>query len=290
MESRESMTWIGADLANACVRAVRALYVLAIIGLSLVLAPVAGATVPSFTWTGEAAESSWSAAKNWEGETAPSSPGPVTLDFPQLTSPACASASTSGTCYLSDNDMSGLSVESLKIDDGDDYKIGGGEITLGGGGLIASPASETSGEDGDSIDLPIELGASQTWSITGHGGQGAENGVAIKNALIGPGKALAVNMSNDPLLTLEGDTEVGPITIDGTKAGAAGGVVLFSGELNGTDGSPVSLRDVGFEGSGTVGALKASAVELAGRAVRSFERVVRCLQQDHFRGFGCLQH
>ncbi len=261
-EPRESMTRIGA--AKTWVRAVRALCVFTIVGFfSLGLAPMAGATVPSFTWTGDAAEFDWSAAMNWEGETRPPNPGPVTLIFPQLTSPACTSASPIDTCYLSDNDMSGLSVESLTIDDGDDYKIKGGEITLGGGGLTASPAIGTSGEDGVSIDLPIELGASQTWSITGHGGQGAENGVAIKNALIGPGNALAVSMSNDPLFVLEGDTEVGPISIDGTQAGAASGVVLSLDELNATDGSLVSLSNVGFEGEGAVGALKASATDLA---------------------------
>lgn len=133
MVSRESMSWIGVDVAEVCVRAVRVLCVFVTAGLFLMFAPVAGATVTSLTWTGDAAESSWSAAKNWEGETAPSSPGPVALDFPRL--PSC-----SGACYKSTNDMSGLDVESIGIDDGDEYELTGDTITLGDGGLTASPA------------------------------------------------------------------------------------------------------------------------------------------------------
>lgn len=168
--SHESMTWIRADVAKTCLRAGRAVCVLAIACLSLVLAPMAGATATSLTWTGDAAESNWSAAKNWEGETAPSSAGPVALDFPRI--PSCT-----GACYKSTNDVSGLDVESIGIDDGDEYELEGDAITLGGGGLTASPAGGTSGPSGDFLGLPIELDASQTWTVTGRSGGGVgENG------------------------------------------------------------------------------------------------------------------
>jgi hypothetical protein len=80
--------------------------------------------------------------------------------------------------------MSGLAVESMRLDDGDEYKIEGDEITLGGGGITASPASGSSGPAGDVIGLPIRLGASQTWSIAGReGGSVGENGLLVDGGL-----------------------------------------------------------------------------------------------------------
>jgi hypothetical protein len=124
----------------------------------IALAPTAFASASTYTWTGEAAKGSgWSATGDWQGDVAPSAPGPVSLEFSHL-------SDCTGVCYESKNDISGLSVESLTIDDGDDYKLGGDEITLGAGGLVASPAAGASGSDGDVLDLPIKLGATQAWS------------------------------------------------------------------------------------------------------------------------------
>jgi hypothetical protein len=249
---------------------VYALYALVATCLILLLAPAAGATVTSFTWTGGATAGTpgWASGANWEGGSAPSSSEPVSLEFPKLTSSACSPSPPSDTCYVGENNTGDLTVESLRMDDGDEYTIKGDEVTLGDGGLTASPADGTSGLAGDVLELPIRLSAAQAWNITGReGGTVGENGVFVGDGLTGPGKALAIDMSDGPVLYLEGDSEVGPIAIDGTAAGVAGGLVRASGELNGTDEDPVNLSDVKFEGGGTVGALSVSATELvpAGR-------------------------
>jgi hypothetical protein len=215
MEFREP-TWRGAGVAKAGVQAARALCVLAMVGLSLVLAPVAGATVSSFTWTGDAAESSWTAAMNWEGETAPSGPGPIALDFLRI--PSCT-----GACYKSTNDVSGLDVESIGIDDGDEYELEGDGITLGGGGLAAAPALGTSGPAGDFVGLPIELGASQTWGVAGRSGGGVgENGMFVEGPVTGSNKNLAVDIEHGAALYLGNNTEVGSLTFAGADAGEVG--------------------------------------------------------------------
>src|ERR1700691_4526661 len=260
MASRESMGWMEADVVKACVGAGHAVCLLAIACLSLVFAPMAGATATSLTWTGEAAESNWSSAKNWEGETAPSSPGPVVLDFPRI--PSCT-----GACYKSTNDESGLDVESIGIDDGDEYELKGDEITLGGGGLTASPAGGTSGPAGDLIDLPIELDAPQTWTVAGRsGGEVGENGVFIGDHLTGVGEELTTNISNGSAVDLANNTEVGPVAFEGTDTGESGvlnGFVgLLGGDVDSEDESSVSLSHILFLGSGAVGSLDTSDAEL----------------------------
>jgi hypothetical protein len=245
--------------------------VLAVVGLSLVLAPVAFASSPSFTWTGGSAEAKWSAAKNWEGEVAPevapSDLEPVSLDFPRLAS--C----TGTTCYTSINDLSGLNVKSVSIDDGDDYELEGegegeGEgITLGSGGLMAAPAVGSSGLAGAFLDLPISLSAEQTWSIAGRNdGALGENGIALEDGLSGSASPLTLSISNEALAVLASNTEVGPVSIEGanaSKAGILNGFVELLGEdLNSTDEHPVSLRHIFFIGSGALGPLSTDEAEL----------------------------
>lgn len=105
------------------------------------LLPVANASAaPDFTWSGAEplGASNWSNGGNWGG-TAPS--GSVgTLAFPALTSPACTANPPTATCHQSNNDVSGLNVSALSIDDGVGYQISGKAITLGAGGITASPS------------------------------------------------------------------------------------------------------------------------------------------------------
>ena len=136
----------------------------AVLGLLCVLAHAASAS--TFTWSGEAAEglSGWSEGANWQGGIVPSTSGPVALDFPRLTGEGCVGSSVTDSCYLSRNNLGGLAVESLTIDDGDEYLLQGDEFQLGAGGLIASPAAGATGAAGDVFDLPVALDASQTYS------------------------------------------------------------------------------------------------------------------------------
>jgi hypothetical protein len=259
-----SIGWRGVmrfDRARACAGVARVLLVLAVGSSGLVLAPVAGATAASYTWTGDFSGPGWSAPKNWEGEMVPSSSEPAALEFPHLA--GCISS----TCYKSENNLSGLSVESIKLDNGDEYDLSGDEITLGGDGLIAAPASGSSGPAGDLVELPIHLSAPQTWSIAGRSGGGlGENGVAVMGKLTGSTSALTLEIGKEAAVYLENETEVGPIAIDGANAGNAGvlnGFVSFFGDLNASDGSLVSLSHIFFIGSGEVGALRTNDAELA---------------------------
>ena len=120
----------------------------------------------------------------------------------------------------------------MSIDDGEDYSIRGEPITLGSGGLAASPAAVTSEFTIAELELPIVLGAAQTWSVGGEGaGHRFENDLYVGGNVTGSGSALTVDMSGGPALFLENETEVGPVTINGantTQAGVFNGAVELS--------------------------------------------------------------
>jgi hypothetical protein len=240
---------------------------------SLVSAPVAPASTPSFTWSGEAAMglSSWSTATDWTAATPPLPSSLVaTLDFPPLTGAGCAGISPSDACYASTNDVGGLSVEQLAIADNDGYDLSGQGIALGSGGISASPATGASGSLA-SIELPITLDAPQTWTIAGpSGGAIGQSGVALQSPLTGAGDALTIDTSNSSGLLLASEAEVGAISVNGADtsdtgiaAQANGGVFLTSsGSLNSSDGSAVNLHDAGLEAAGTVGSLTSAGGDL----------------------------
>ena len=264
--------------ASARGRAVRVLGLLALGGLSLVSAPAANAST-NFTWTGAAgpAAPTWSENDNWASDTAPAPDTSIgTLSFPALPEslPCVFKTPNDGCGRGSENDVSGLSIEALSIDDCEDYSIVGekpvGEtpITLGSGGLAASPTATTSKLTLSELDLPIALGAAQTWSIEGAGGieHLLENDLYLGGELTGSGSALTVDMGDGPLLLLEDEAEVGPVSIAGTdpaEAGIFNGAVEFVGDLNSTDRNPVSLSHIFFSGVGAMGQLTTDAAELA---------------------------
>jgi hypothetical protein len=242
-------------LATACSRIVRATPVVAAAAFTLMLASPAPAA--NFTWSGAGApgEDKWSNLSNWGGSAPSGSVG--TLTFPPLGSPACAPTPPAATCYQATNDLAGLSVESISIDDGVGYFIRGNSITLGAGGLNASTAV-TNFSRGAALRLPISLSAPQTWSINGNQGLGQLN----VGTVTGPADALGVNLTNQTFLGITGDMEVGPVTVAGlagpflpgnVDVGIGGGG--NTGSLNSGDGNPVSFKGgaglVGF--GGTIG-------------------------------------
>jgi hypothetical protein len=257
----------------------RAAFALCLLTVSLSLGAAACAEAASFTWTGAAAasEEDWSAPANWEGAAPAAGSEVESLVFPRLTSAACAIEPSHHPCYLGVNDASGLTAESLQIDDGDSYLMRGDELTLGKRGLSASPASGSSGLAGDYLELPLHLSASQTWTVEGRsGGALAENGILLENALTGAASELTVDLRNASALILANETEVGPTTIAGAEAAVTpleNGLVILEGRLNSGDDQPLSLRDVALAGTGEVGPLEThdalidvgSGEEVAGR-------------------------
>jgi hypothetical protein len=251
------------------VRAVRALVVLAIAGAGLALAPVADAS-SSLTWSGQSTVTEdWSAPANWEGGSAPLAGEDIgTLSFPELTSTVCLDEPATHRCYVSYNDVSGLTAESVQIDDGDEYLIGGEELSIGSMGLSASPAVSSTGGAVDFIEAPLRLSASQKWSIVGRsGGELGENGLLLAGALNGSGSALTIELDDGPLFVMAGnDAEVGPVTIDGANTDdiVANGIVSFDGgDLDSSDEEPVDLNHVFFYGAGAVGHLNSNSADIA---------------------------
>jgi hypothetical protein len=196
------------------------------LSLAFAAGPFAGpaAADSTFTWSGQGANANFSTAGNWS-PTAPSS-GATALSFGPLAA-ACDPPASAPTCYRATNDISGLQVDLLSFDDSTPYDIEGNPITLGAGGLTAAPSG---GDFEGYLGTPITLGASQTWNVTG----------PLSLALVtGSAEALTVDM-HPPGTQLDldhGDTEVGPLSIDGR------GSIDFNGAtgLNATDGSAIDL-------------------------------------------------
>jgi hypothetical protein len=219
---------------------------------NLALTATADAHLTPLVWSGNALEPNWSFAHNWAGEAAPPSAEPVALEFPRL--PSCL-----GTCYYGANDLNGLHVESLAIDDGDEYLLEGHEITLGAGGLTAAPAAGSSGPAGDVLALPFALSASQTWSVAGReGGTFGENGAIVFEPIHGPSSALTFQVRNEAELVLANETEVGPATIAGANANQApifNGAAVLLGDVNTLDEHSTRLENIFLIGAGALGAL-----------------------------------
>ncbi len=237
------------------------------LGFCMAQTSAALASPASFTWSGQSETTEdWSTSANWLGGTEPTSGEEIgALTFPRLTNEVCADGLETEPCYISYNNVSGLSAESLQLDDSEDYLIGGDEIAVGSGGLTASP--EGSGSAGDVVEVPFRLSAPQTWRVSGSGnGELGENGLLLDGDLSGSGNALTVEIGGGPLFFLvENDTEVGPVTIEGTdtsKVAANGVVSILGAELDSADGEAVGLSHIFLAGSGALGALTTNDVDL----------------------------
>ncbi len=273
----EAPTCTTAIQSHAVLRSLSAL-VLVVCGVLALTA--SSAVAANFTWSGAEPrpigppDGIWSNGENWAGGVAPS--GTVgTLTFPVLTSPACTGSRPTDVCYESSNNLSGLNVNAVLIENhttevvpggfGGLYAISGNAFTLGSGGLTESDPSSLFYGGATSLDTPITLGASQAWLLNGneHGG-----GIEVRGGLTGEAAALQVDLSNVGRFIDAKDIEVGAITVKGgnpSKTGSAayenGAVSLggFSAEekgfLNATDGKPVHVIDASIYGYGTVGAL-----------------------------------
>ncbi len=260
---------IGRSTGIRCVRtasgaASRALCLLVTLGLCLVLAPVAAASPTPFTWVGLSSNlEGWSAAANWESDTAPTPSSEISsLTFPHLNSAECTVALPTDECYFSYNGVRGLKAESMTVDSGDEYIIFGEELTLGKGGLSISPASDTTGIGYAVIGMRLHLGATQTWRLANRSGAKVdEDEIALEGGGVmgSASTGLGIEIGNEAEPFLEEPIEVGPLTIAGAEPGKAGvfngALYLDRADLNAVDQQPVSLNHIFMLGSGTVGPL-----------------------------------
>jgi hypothetical protein len=232
---------------------------------------VTATAVSVFTWSGAAATGQdWSAAANWASGTAPAPSGNVdVLQFPTLN--GCSTADD--VCYTSKNDVTGVTVGQMSLPLGDGYSLSGDGITLGAGGLSTTQAS---GSTATTIGMPIALGASQSWSLTGEGYQGYAptlgNELVDTGGLAGSGSALTVNLASAADLNLTNDDELGDAAVVGQTTTATGtGSVTTNGlltlgsgaKLNASDGNSVTVTDAGLESDGgSVGALRTTGANV----------------------------
>ena len=240
-------------------------------------AVAASATATTTTWTGASTTSSnWATTSNWSSSTAPS--GADALSFPTLSSCATGSA-----CYQSNNNIPGLTPDSLSIETPTStssstpgYDITGSSITLGSGGLTSTEvvSSSTFNNGVNQIALPIALGAAQTWSVTGYGPQ-LTGGLTGSNTLgITLGASNNGSMSVPGSIALSGDNEVGDVSITGVNGSDTGFAASFNGavilppfgstasSLNKTDGNTVSVADASLASAGTIGTLTTSGANV----------------------------
>jgi hypothetical protein len=226
------------------------------------LSPASALAASSYVWTGRSApqEAAWSTDGNWESQEAPSANSAIgSLEFPHTASNTCTPYVSVGLCiFESFNNLLGLSVESMHIDDAQNYEIFGNQITLGAGGLSTAPSSQTAEATLAWVELPIELGASQTWHIEGEGQRLGANQLYLAEDLTGPGKELTVDIINLGTIDLAGeDSELGPVSFAGGSGRTLGGIVgLFGGGINAIDGEPVNVENVFFYGAGGLGDLR----------------------------------
>jgi hypothetical protein len=260
-EARRSRDSPGSRIAVALVRA--------IVALALVPA-MAGAA--DYSWSGASTplSANWSTAANWGAGIAPTTGETIgAVTFPAHTGAACSPSPPTEPCR-SVNDLTGLTVGSLNVNDafvsnaGDDLVISGNPITLTGG-LSASQGGVASSDTMErSLDLPITLGAPQTWTVAGDPpvpGVIFGAGLALVAPVTGPSQALTIRMSNGASLALSRDNEVGPVTVIGADGGTSGrgsfrnGTVEVAGELNAVDGNPVTVTNAQLEAYGQLGPL-----------------------------------
>jgi hypothetical protein len=225
------------------------------------------ALAADYTWSGGGSSSSWSEGANWLGNVAPSNGASIeTLSFPVR--PALTS---------SENNVTGLSVNALRIDDSHGYGIGGEQLTLGSGGLSVSPSE---GHEAHAIlSTPITLDGDETWNISGPpvrvGAGEVGQSVSFYGTLSGESSDLTINLNGELALVLGIDVpeapvlddELGTITINGEETGDD--LVIPAAKLNASDGHSLVLHHVHYEGSTATGPIVANeaALTLSGNAI-----------------------
>jgi Bacterial Ig-like domain (group 3) len=210
---------------------------LVLVGLVCILVPSAVARA-DFTWSGAGPKpGDWSVGANWAGTAPTAGTDAGTLTFPSL--PGCSSTA----CYGSDNNVSNLRVDAIKIDDTDAYDVTGNGFSLGAGGITAGSSSSDTGNVA-TLDVPLTLSASQTWAVNGPLGiEGLDftNTVTAATQSGTAADSVAVDFGASGAVQFDSDAEVGPFSATGQ-----GGTISLYGaapKLNSTDGQTVTLSN-----------------------------------------------
>jgi hypothetical protein len=253
---------------------------------SLLSAATASAT--DYTWSGGGSSTVWSEGANWLGGVAPTPSESIgTLSLPLLSS-----------FQNLENNLSGLSLNQLTVDESHGYDLTGDALTLGSGGLSLNASEGIAGFETSGsfiIATPLTLSRNQVWNFSGPStGSGpiVELGDPLTGAnavLSGEHSELTINL-NDPTFFVFGyqvvaggagpstaNDELGEVTIDGTShctsepLGEVQEIICYkslvrldAAALNASDGHPLNLHDVQLENYETAtGPIVASDSDLA---------------------------
>jgi Ig domain of plant-specific actin-binding protein len=263
---------------------------LVICGCCLISASTASAT--DFAWSGGGSSDSWSDGANWIGGVAPASSSSLgTLSFPAMPS-----------AVQTTNDLTGLSVNQLQVEDSHGYTISGQGLALGGLSLSAA----TGGAPSLVIASPISLTNSQTWNLTGSPDASLPNSsqaLDLNGGLTGAASDLTINVDR---LTGLGfgdvtggtplDYEIGNVTINGVDTANGGGGQIFKtlvdlgSSFNDQDGHSLTLHHVELHSSGATGPIVAnqSNLYLSGNAIGPLTVVGSQLQPSDSRGIASV--
>jgi hypothetical protein len=207
--------------------------------------PSAGASTNTFTWTGKAATGSshnanWSDPANWKGKVAPTAASPVNLTFPPLT---CTYKVVN--CGYSDNDITGLTVDSLTIDyspttyENGSYYITGDGIALGSLTSNGSPYAIES----PFLDVPVTLTGSETWKLDG-------SFLGFSAPISGSG-TLTISLAGEAQPSIGGTVSVAALDVVGVNSYATGDSAASNGYFDLQQGavidSPIEVKNAALE-------------------------------------------
>jgi hypothetical protein len=234
-------------------------------------------------WTG-GSSNAWANGANWLGGNAPSPSSSIgTLTFEKALD----------AINFSENNLSGLSVNSWQINDGHEYLISGEPLSLGSGGLTITAPELSAPFTG--LAIPLTLTSSQRWQFSGGGNPEGQH-VTIGSAVSGETANLTIGLSGAATWTLLGgfpgsspsiDDELGNVTVEGSSDS----VFELGAALNSADGHSVTLKDVNFYASSvTMGPLisEAARVHVALQGLEQFGPAILTVQRVSLDGGSSL--
>jgi hypothetical protein len=173
------------------------------------------AAAADYTWSGGGGfgAEAWSDGANWLGGVAPNSGASIsTLTFPE-----------SSSLVGSENDLSGVSVEQLQLDNTHGLGLRGNGLSLGSGGLTLGAESRPPNFS-TVLAVPLTLTADQMWNIEAPVAPGLPDDVGLTGQLTGESANLSINLNTYADLAFGSffgtptgpDDEIGDTTITGS--------------------------------------------------------------------------
>ncbi len=197
-----------------------------------VMAGTAAADPTPFLWSGASTSSAdFSDASNWTGTGPATGANEGAYTFPALDMTACPpGGGTTYACYQANDDFTSpndVTFDSITLS-GTGYTIGGTDTAteLGSGGITEDASG---GALSNTLALPLDASAAQTWALTGDGTSGSAL-LDMSGALTAdPGANITVNASDGGELELSNPGDTASVAFDGSGTGP--NLLLVSGKV-----------------------------------------------------------